>query len=205
MIKEQDRRARSSLDEVGRQTTDSMSSLSGTQNLIYIELGGALAVSTGVTWLAAGMGPAGYLLGGSLCAAGLATTYHVSVNQNDRQLNASLAELKEASSRMEIELVEAHRRTNLLRERERLEQENYRREMRLEMKAWEAELRKARKDHEIAVQQILQGAIEANERAAQIQRNRTEADYAAENGLGWLPTSVFRAVKKFLAYLARWK
>ncbi|KAH7309285.1 hypothetical protein BKA65DRAFT_519554 [Rhexocercosporidium sp. MPI-PUGE-AT-0058] len=204
MIKEQDGRARSSLDDVDRHTTESVSAVSATQNLIYIELGGALAVSTGITWLSTGMGPAVYLFAGSLCSAGLATTYHVSVNQNDRQLNASLAELKEASSQMERELIEAHRRTNLLRERERLEQENYRREMRLEREVWEAELKKASKDHEIAVQQILQKTIEANERAEQMQRNRTEADYAAENGMGWLPTSVFQAVKKFLAYLGRW-
>jgi precorrin-4 methylase len=63
-------------------------------------------------------------------------------------------------------------------------------------------MREARENHDAAVQQILDQAVQADELLSSMKRNYEEAEAVTRHETGW--TSIFSAAKAFIAYLARW-
>lgn len=207
-IREQDRNAERVLDRTGAIAEGSISSVSSTQAQLYSELALILALTTGATYFTSGF-PPGMLLAGSLGAFGLRRAYMSGVDRNDSRLSLSIAELREASSNIERELFDAHRRTNLLRQYEELEEESERvRQERADhelcLRLEREQMDEARKLHERSIQLILEKAVEANERLAEMQKNQDEATTVTLGNVGWSPMGIISAVKSFLAYLARW-
>ncbi|KAF3407827.1 hypothetical protein DPV78_000268 [Talaromyces pinophilus] len=196
-IQDEDNKAQSSAEHANLRAERSQSLLQNTQSRIHTELASALLLALGLVYSGSSLGPVTGSLGGLLGIAGLGTTYRRSVETNSRTLERSLADLAEASYHLDGELVEALRRTALLR---KYEQEDYH----IEKESWKRNMREIQEAHENLVGQLVEQSIEANEMVAKMRRNQEEAASTTANGTRWFITSVVSRTKAFIAYLARW-
>jgi hypothetical protein len=206
LIKNKDDICQTILHHSNRDATLSATSLRSTQASIHTQLGLALLAATALTYSASGTG-LGLGLALPASAVGLSAVYNRSVIRNDHSLHSSLEDVKNVSLKMEQQLLEAHQRTDLLREYEKLQRERQELEQeqgrhQKEKEDWVAKMREARENHDAAVQRILDQAIQADELLSSMKRNYEEAESVTRRETGW--TSIFSAAKAFIAYLARW-